>query len=519
MAEQPQTPPPGSPASSSGKLSLRERLAQTRKPFNDAVSAFKATPTRVESPSGRGSPVLSSQASFPGTPTPAPADSSQAAAVAIGSDVSPSIKPTQAPGNMPPPQSTQSTPLFTAQNTLQSIPDAQPRPLLPFSQPLSHVTLASQLHNSFAAFPESDHEFSPSQAVISQINAYELPTRPKFSKGEYALVLALSDGQKKAYLQNINNKAKIIQRFCEGEQNDNETTSIIRNVLSTAACVSTHLDLTSNDSIDWEQTEVGYALLHPKFQFLKTFLDSLRQQNMLVAICAQPGKTLDLLELFLRGIKVRCRRTDGFSSRPPLAFDEVNGLVSVALLATGPDNSRVVGNYASIVIAFDSTFDINEKHVVNYRTHTLEVGRLSPVLRLISINTVEHVKLYISPRNNANYLNQLMSFVAILRDQAGVLPSSITGNATTDALDMAKSIIRMSEAGGETLQLPEIPALPLYEPASQTSSQQTSVLASQASEAPVARTQPVKPVAVDSQPIQHAGEKRRWQEVLFPNCE
>ncbi|KAF8425572.1 hypothetical protein EV426DRAFT_51766 [Tirmania nivea] len=97
---------------------------------------------------------------------------------------------------------------------------------------------------------------------------------------------------------------------------------------------------------------------------------------------------------------------------------------------------------------------------------------LSPVLRLVAVNTVEHVMLFLPPQTKY-YLPQVMSYVAILRHQAGSLPAERADEVKASPKNIAKIIIEMSEKDVETaLVTVDIPGLPIYEAASQSSTQQ-----------------------------------------------
>ena len=295
------SPPPhaGSQTpSSTGRLSLRERLAQARLGFNDAVSAFRATPTRADALPGRESPSLALSARPPPPPIP---------------QHGPLFKPAGQQTSMPPPDNTQAEgkdpgasppqgdtllPRSTPSNTSmipheQSSTNAHPRPNPSIPQPQS-TNFASQLQVSLSRLPGGDHGYAPSKAALTQMSSYvSLPTSPKLGPGEHVVVVGMSTGQKEAYLQNINNKSRSIQEYCNGEsQDDEQARKDIDGLLRTAGQIATHLDLATNQPLDWEQQDVGYALLHPKFEFLKTFFDAIRYQSLSIAILADPGKTL-----------------------------------------------------------------------------------------------------------------------------------------------------------------------------------------------------------------------------------
>ncbi|KAF8425571.1 hypothetical protein EV426DRAFT_51794 [Tirmania nivea] len=293
------SPPPhaGSQTpSSTGKLSLRERLAQARLGFNDAVSAFRATPTRAEALPGRESlsPALSARPPPVAQHSPLFKPAAQVASMAPFNDTQAEGKNPKAsllPGNMPPPQSTPSTPSMIPHEQSSTNAHSRPNSFIPQSQ---SANFASQLQVSLSRLPGGDHEYAPSKAALSQMHSYlPLPTSPKLGPGEHVVVVGMSTGQKEAYLQNINNTSLGIQEYCNGEsQDDEQAQKDITGLLRTAGRIATHLDLATNQPLDWEQQDVGYALLHPKFEFLKTFFDAVRYQSLSIAILAESGKTL-----------------------------------------------------------------------------------------------------------------------------------------------------------------------------------------------------------------------------------
>ncbi|KAF8460671.1 class II histone deacetylase complex subunits 2 and 3-domain-containing protein [Kalaharituber pfeilii] len=562
MAEQQQalrTPiQAGQQPPASGKLSLRERLAQSRRGFDDAVSAYKATPTRADSFSNRlsNSPALGAQ-----SPSPSP---SLGFTVSRLSKLDSSARLGDAQlastnARSSPMRDTLHTHNATSANIPQTLSNEQPRHDAQSELSSQPATFASQLQLSLASLPDGDRAYAPSQVAVTQMGTYSsLPLLPQLASSEHVIMLGLSCGQKETYLQNLNNKSRVIQKYCNGEvEDDPEITGIITELLKSAGRISTHLDLATDEKLNLERQDVGFALSHPKFQFLKSFFDNIRHQSLTIAVFAEPGRALDILELFFRGIKVRCRRTDGFSIFPPLQFDQVDGSITVMLASTGPEGARVLGNYASLVIALDSTFNISDEQVEKFRAHALEVGRLSPILRLVAVNTVEHVKLFL-PSSSEHYLPQLMSYVAILRHQAGNLPDSYAEESKTAPRDIARTIIETIETGAITkVSIPNVPTLPIFDTPSQTSSQKSPVISPLQTSLPphitsshpptvVSRvfetsqseptsqdiaaspeplvSNPSVPVATQNsapsqttaQPPQHAGEKRRWTEIPGP---
>jgi len=133
--------------------------------------------------------------------------------------------------------------------------------------------------------------------------------------------------------------------------------------------------------------------------------------------------------------------------------------------------------------------------------------------------------LFLLPQTDY-YSPQVMSYVAILRNEAGSLPAEYADEVKESSKNIAKIIIEMSEKDVETaLVAPDIPGLPIFETASQSSTQQPSAAASQAPipdeglkvaseyEVPKAVTRTSSTCAVPPAPAPHTGDKRRWEEV------
>jgi len=129
------------------------------------------------------------------------------------------------------------------------------------------------------------------------------------------------------------------------------------------------------------------------------------------------------------------------------------------------------------------------------------------------------------PLQIKHYLPQVISYVAILRHLAGSLPAEYADEIQESPKNIAKIIIEVSEKDVETaLVTPDIPGLPIYETASQSSTQRPSEAAALQTPMPdeglkvapehgatkiVLRTSSTGAVP----PTTQAGGKRRWEEV------
>ena len=103
--------------------------------------------------------------------------------------------------------------------------------------------------------------------------------------------------------------------------------------------------------------------------------------------------------------------------------------------------------------------------VVQIRRNTYHPSKIAPVLRLVTVNTIEHALLCVS--DEADRLFACVEAVKVLRNDSGVLDpqyETLLGNAPKK---IAEWISRRCE--GKLVGVPALPELPLFD-ATQTTS-------------------------------------------------
>lgn len=113
----------------------------------------------------------------------------------------------------------------------------------------------------------------------------------------------------------------------------------------------------------------------------------------------------------------------------------------------------------------DSSFNVNLPEIVKIRSNLVEVGKLSPVIRLVSLNTIEHVQLY-CPYTEEKQLYTYIEVIRNLRLGAGV---AIESYKSTIADAPTKITTWLSKKAQGPLDLTAVPPLPLSDQASQSS--------------------------------------------------
>ncbi|KAL7275782.1 hypothetical protein RUND412_001261 [Rhizina undulata] len=208
-------------------------------------------------------------------------------------------------------------------------------------------------------------------------------------------------------------------------------------------------------------TQAEYNVgISTKFAFLKDFFESARHFFTKIAIVAEPGKSIDMLETFLRGIKIPCTRLDTFNALPPPSDDEIDASIKIFLVPSTKSGANTV----RMIIAMDSTFDPNLPIIKQMRSNIIEVDKLAPVIRLVTFNTIEHVRLCVSAAAEVP-LVACAQAVKDLRFQAGnVEPSSYAEAMVDSPSKVSKWLSRQCEGNPD---LPIIPQLSFPEPDSQ----------------------------------------------------
>lgn len=164
---------------------------------------------------------------------------------------------------------------------------------------------------------------------------------------------------------------------------------------------------------------------------------------------------------------------------PRISDDDLEGLVKVFLLPSCKSGAVTVSlglnqrrevrltigqNAADCLIAMDSTFNAELPEIKGFRSNIVEVEKLAPVIRLVAINTIEHLRLCCVPRQEIP-LQVYIETLKNLRLQVGIA-SQEYGGAISRAPTKISRWLQKKAVG--PLDMPNIPELPLFEPATQS---------------------------------------------------
>ena len=246
---------------------------------------------------------------------------------------------------------------------------------------------------------------------------------PQLGKMEYAIALPLDSRVSEQYKQTLYNHRHEIEEFVQLEvAEDSPLVEHMRAMLERVMTLTIHSDLTNSMGISQEQiNEMDQAhwaeTCSGKFEFLGGFITAARATDMHVVIMTSRNRLLDHLETFLKAYHAVYLRPDVMRRSDSAA----KGPLKFTLLAT-TDTSSIVST-AALVIAFDESIDTRDPRVTALRAHMLEVGRSSPLVHLLVVNSAEHIeKCLPSSLTGIQRLQALVSCVAQTRHKVGEMP-------------------------------------------------------------------------------------------------
>ncbi|KAI9722949.1 MAG: hypothetical protein M1812_001398 [Candelaria pacifica] len=252
---------------------------------------------------------------------------------------------------------------------------------------------------------------------------------PRLGKMEFIVPLPMNGRVRDQYLQTVFNYRDAIEAFTGSEDHEPALVEQVSEMVDRAHKVATHTDLDNPGTL----TQQGAALEDEakwaennsaKFMFLRHLFNATRSQDKHIAILANPGQILDIIETSLKANRIVYARPDKLTRSDTTA----RGPMNVTLLPTGEAGASFIVNNASLVVAFDHSFSAEHRHVRSLRAHMLNVGQLSPVISLVVTNSAEHIDRCLSPAlERTQRLRVLVSCIAQTRHEVGDLPLEALG--------------------------------------------------------------------------------------------
>lgn len=169
-----------------------------------------------------------------------------------------------------------------------------------------------------------------------------------------------------------------------------------------------------------------------KFAVLKDLVTLIQDYKTDTAIVCRPGRTMDLLEALLLGNRVNIKRYDGPSIKTKQKLRK-HPCTCHLFSSKGFNNQHPVDDSISfgLLLCLDPTVDVSKPHIQTILTQarpTEGPGQRAPIIRLTTINAIDHCELYhskyLKPKSR-EYLVKVSAAVVVLRDVVGTLPPDL----------------------------------------------------------------------------------------------
>ena len=273
---------------------------------------------------------------------------------------------------------------------------------------------------------------------MSQFQTENALEAPKFGRMEYAISLPLPARVKDQYIQLLEYYKQAIKRYQETDTPDEILVRTMQTLLDRLNNVTTHVDLDNDTTLTQQdvtpEMQVIWAIdSSAKFQFLQHLLNHLRGRDRHVVILAKGERLLGLLECFLQGLRVPYSRADMLATS---AMSNIQSPLQVSLVAIGGVNAVARLRPASIVIAFDMSFESRDTQVRQFQDYLSSAGRLAPIIHLLVYCSAEHIMKCIPQRNpSLNRLRAIIDCVTKHSEEIGkILPEEYSPAAAAEGV-------------------------------------------------------------------------------------
>ena len=260
---------------------------------------------------------------------------------------------------------------------------------------------------------------------------------PRLGYMEFVVPLPAPSRIKDQYVQLLDSYRTTIKRFHDDDSMDKDLTSTIEHMLDRLNNITTHIDL-DNDTTMMQQdvtssVQVTWAVdSSGKFQFLQQLLRGLYHNSLKIVIVAKGGRLSDLLEMFLKGLRVTYYRVDTGAKSGFVPGTTSNLMITLIPSEYGAPPSMPVP--VDLIVAFDASTDREISELQGVRKYHSNNGLLVPVVHLMVYASVEHISYCLPPSTSGiNFLKMIVECVTRNREEIGkLLPEEYNPVAAAD---------------------------------------------------------------------------------------
>lgn len=258
------------------------------------------------------------------------------------------------------------------------------------------------------------------------------------TSGDYWLPTTMSLYQKELTDQIVSlHYSDILRYFETKDYREDVIVESMKTMCLNSAYVATHpcllIDHCMPKSLITKDIPGHLAEMSGKFAALRDLMNLVQEYETNTAIICRPGRTMDLLEALLLGNKVRIKRYDDHSIKTkqrPRSFPCTCHLFPSDGFQLEKNPFKSSGIF-DMLICLDPTVDTEQEEVQRILQHKRNVKSaeaVAPIVRLVTINSVDHCELYFGrlyDRKSREFLESVTAGVVVLRDRVGTLPPDL----------------------------------------------------------------------------------------------
>ena len=262
--------------------------------------------------------------------------------------------------------------------------------------------------------PAQDHE---AEKTITNL---DIPTMPLLQPSEFVVPLPIDGRIKHQYVAELAERYKDINDFLNSPRSSrliNAMAQMIRQLNDTVVHTDLGLNGPATQVVSTTEEALWAEDASSKFAFLGHLLSILHGSNHHIVLVARSGTTQNLLNSYLKGKGVTYRQYSGLDTVGKLQEGAPDDHMMYSLLCTDKDSLKSIPRSASLIIAFDDSFE------ASMLPEWCATTRFVPVLLLLIVNSAEHVGRCI-PQDipQPERLRRLVKAVVHVQGELGEMP-------------------------------------------------------------------------------------------------
>jgi Class II histone deacetylase complex subunits 2 and 3 len=227
-----------------------------------------------------------------------------------------------------------------------------------------------------------DHE---NEKTVSEL---DIATMPLLRPSEFVIPLPVDGRIKHQYLAVLKEKDEDINDFFNSPRSPRLISSMVQMIRQLNDTV-VHTDLGLEGPATQIASTTEEALwaedASSKFAFLGRLISTLRGSHHHIVVLARSGTTQDILRSYLQGKHINFQQHSETESMINSQQSGRDDPMKYTLLATDQDSVKKIPSSASLILAFDDSFE------ASILPEWLSTTRFVPILLLLVVNSAEHV--------------------------------------------------------------------------------------------------------------------------------